>query len=67
MTSVSKRKPATWSSKLFAFYLDYSDKITSVYTGEVTDDGRDIIRSENRNKVEIYGSKQACTGLSPAT
>jgi len=41
--------------EVFAFYLDYSDKITSVYTGEVTADGRDIIRSENRNQVEIYG------------
>ena len=41
--------------EVFAFYLDYSDKITSVYTGEVTDDGRNIVRSENRNKVEIYG------------
>jgi len=39
----------------FAFYLDYSDKITSVFTGEVTPDGREIVRSENRNKVEIYG------------
>jgi outer membrane receptor protein involved in Fe transport len=41
--------------EVFAFYMDYSNKITSVYTGEVTEDGRDIIRSENRNKVEIYG------------
>jgi outer membrane receptor protein involved in Fe transport len=41
--------------ELFAFYLDYFDKITSVFTGEVTGDGRDIIRSENRNNVKIYG------------
>jgi outer membrane receptor protein involved in Fe transport len=41
--------------EVFAFYLDYSDKITSVFTGETTEDGRDIVRSENRNKVEIYG------------
>lgn len=41
--------------EVFAFYLDYSDKITSVYTGELTADGRDVIRSENRNRVEIYG------------
>jgi len=41
--------------EVFAFYLDYSDKITSVFTGEVTPDGRDIVRSENRNQVEIYG------------
>ncbi|NOR18835.1 MAG: TonB-dependent receptor [Xanthomonadales bacterium] len=41
--------------EVFAFYLDYSDKITSVFTGETTADGRDVVRSENRNKVEIYG------------
>ena len=41
--------------EVFAFYLDYSDKITSVLTGEVTEDGRDIVRSENLNSVEIYG------------
>ena len=41
--------------EVFAFYLDYSDKITSAFTGEVTEDGRDIVRSENLNSVEIYG------------
>jgi len=41
--------------EIFAFYLDYSNKITSAFTGETTGDGRDIVRSENRNKVEIYG------------
>jgi len=41
--------------EVFVFYLDYADKITSVFTGEVTEDGRDIVRSENRNSVEIYG------------
>ena len=39
----------------FVFYLDYDDKITSVFTGEITDSGRDIIRSENRNSVKLYG------------
>jgi outer membrane receptor protein involved in Fe transport len=41
--------------EVFAFYLDYADKITSVYTGEVTEDGRDVVRSENRNEVTLYG------------
>ncbi len=41
--------------EVFAFYLDYSDKITSVLSGEITADGRDIVRSVNRNKVDIYG------------
>ncbi|MDX2427781.1 MAG: TonB-dependent receptor [Xanthomonadales bacterium] len=41
--------------EVFAFYLDYSDKITSVFTGDTTEDGRFIVRSENRNSVQIYG------------
>ena len=41
--------------EVFVFYLDYSNKITSVYSGETTEDGRDVIQSENRNKVDIYG------------
>ncbi|MGB5485856.1 MAG: TonB-dependent receptor [Lysobacterales bacterium] len=41
--------------EVFAFYLDYTDKITSVFTGETTEDGRFIVRSENRNNVKIYG------------
>ncbi len=41
--------------EVFAFYLDYSDKITSVFTGDTTEDGRLIVRSENRNHVELYG------------
>ena len=50
-----KSETETLEFEVFAFYLDYSDKITSVFTGESTDDGRDIVRSENRNSVEIYG------------
>jgi outer membrane receptor protein involved in Fe transport len=50
-----KYESSSLEMEVFAFYLDYSDKITSVFTGEVTADGRDIIRSENRNSVEIYG------------
>ncbi|MFC1702547.1 TonB-dependent receptor, partial [Pseudomonadota bacterium] len=46
--------------EIFAFYLDYSDKITSVFTGDVTEDGRLVVRSENLNSVEIYGLE---TGL----
>ena len=50
-----KLETAGLELEVFVFYLDYSDKITSVFTGEVTADGRDIVRSENRNTVEIYG------------
>ncbi len=50
-----KAESDTLEFEVFAFYLDYSDKITSVFTGDTTPDGRFVVRSENRNNVEIYG------------
>jgi outer membrane receptor protein involved in Fe transport len=50
-----------WQFELFAFYLDYRDKITSVVTGEVTPDGRIVVRSENRNSVELVGLEAAAS------
>jgi outer membrane receptor protein involved in Fe transport len=44
-----------WRGELFGFYADYDDKITSVATGEITDAGRIVVRSENLNRVELYG------------
>lgn len=41
--------------EVFAFYMDYEDKITSVLTGETTPDGREVIRSENLSSVDLYG------------
>lgn len=41
--------------EVFVFYMDYSDMITSVLTGEVTPSGRDIVHSENLNEAQIYG------------
>ena len=39
----------------FVFYTDYRDRITSVATGEQTDEGRNIVRSENAGKATLYG------------
>lgn len=50
-----KRVTGNWRSELFLFLMDYEDKITSLLTGEVTETGRDIVRSENRNEVRLYG------------
>jgi len=50
-----KNHSGRWQSEAFLFLMDYRDKITSVFTGEVTDSGRTIVRSENRNKVRLYG------------
>jgi outer membrane receptor protein involved in Fe transport len=44
-----------WQGEMFVFYADYDDKITSVATGDVTDEGRIVVRSENVNRVELYG------------
>lgn len=50
-----KAETNTLEFEVFAFYLDYSDKITSVFTGDTTEDGRIIVRSENRNNVKFHG------------
>jgi len=41
--------------EVFFFYTDYRDRITSVATGEQTDEGRTIVRSENAGKATLYG------------
>ena len=45
----------SWQLDTFVFFLDYRDKITSVLTGNQTADGRDIVRAENRNRVQLSG------------
>jgi len=50
-----KAQDAHWEAEAFVFYMDYQDKITSVATGATTPDGRIVVRSENRNSVELYG------------
>lgn len=44
-----------WSFEVFAFALDYRDKIVSVPTGDVTEEGRIVVRSENRAKARVFG------------
>jgi outer membrane receptor protein involved in Fe transport len=44
-----------WEAELFLFYSDYRDKISSRFTGELTEDGRFIVRSDNLNKVQLWG------------
>ena len=50
-----KLSDARWTGELFAFYSDYSDKITSIPTGETDDAGRTIVQSRNTNTVELKG------------
>ena len=44
-----------WEAELFLFYSDYRDKISSRFTGDLTADGRFIVRSDNLNKVQLWG------------
>jgi len=37
------------------FYSEYTDKITSIETGELTDSGQIIVQSQNINDVVLYG------------
>jgi outer membrane receptor protein involved in Fe transport len=50
-----KTAAGNWQSEIFVFYMDYRDKITSVLTGDLTQSGRYIVRSDNRGKVSLHG------------
>jgi len=55
-----KLSTGRWQAEAFAWYSDYQDKISSRFTGEVTPQGRLVVRSDNLNSVELYGLE---TGL----
>lgn len=44
-----------WQTELTLFALHYTDRITSVLTGAVTPDGREIVQSRNVSSAEIRG------------
>ncbi len=44
-----------WEAELFLFYSDYRDKISSRFTGDLTANGRFIVRSDNLNEVHLRG------------
>jgi outer membrane receptor protein involved in Fe transport len=50
-----KGSTARWQAEAFAWYSDYRDKITSRFTGEVTPEGRFVVRSDNQSQVRLYG------------
>ena len=50
-----KTRSGNWQSELFVFALDYRDKITSVATGDLTETGRIIVRSQNLAEAFLYG------------
>lgn len=44
-----------WQAEAFAWYADYRDKISSRLTGEVTPEGRLVVRSDNLSEASLYG------------
>jgi outer membrane receptor protein involved in Fe transport len=50
-----KVESGQFRSEAFLFMLDYRDKISSVATGELTESGRVIVRSDNVAEARIYG------------
>ena len=50
-----KTQNGNLQSEFFAFFMDYRDKISSVVTGEITETGRVVVRSENLAAAEYYG------------
>jgi outer membrane receptor protein involved in Fe transport len=55
-----KMSTTRWQLEAFAWYADYRDKIGSRLTGEVTPEGRLVVRSDNLNEARLYGLE---TGL----
>jgi outer membrane receptor protein involved in Fe transport len=49
----------TWDMELMLFALHYTDRISSVLTGAVTVDGRDIVQSRNVASADIRGIEGA--------
>ena len=47
--------------ELALYWLDYENKITSVLTGDVTADGRDVVQSVNAANVSIRGAEAGAT------
>jgi outer membrane receptor protein involved in Fe transport len=50
-----KASTGHWQAEAFAWYSDYRDKISSRLTGEVTDQGRLVVSSDNLNMAQLYG------------
>jgi outer membrane receptor protein involved in Fe transport len=50
-----KLSSSRWQAEVFAWYADYRDKISSRLTGEVTPEGRQVVRSDNLNGAGLYG------------
>jgi len=44
-----------WQAEAYAWYSDYRDKIVSSFSGEITPEGRLVVRSDNLADARLYG------------
>lgn len=54
-----RHKSGNWDFDLTIFALHYTDRITSILTGAVTAEGRDIVQSRNISSADIRGVESA--------
>jgi hemoglobin/transferrin/lactoferrin receptor protein len=50
-----RQRSDTWSMDVSLYGLRFSDRITSVLTGAITPDGRDVVQSRNIKSADIVG------------
>jgi outer membrane receptor protein involved in Fe transport len=50
-----KASTERWQTEIYTWYSDYQDAISSRFTGDMTSDGRQIVRSDNLNSMKLYG------------
>lgn len=59
-----KLSTGRWQLEAFAWYADYRDKISSRLTGDVTPEGRLVVRSDNLNEARLHGFETGVRYLS---
>jgi outer membrane receptor protein involved in Fe transport len=62
-----KHSSPRWQAEIFGWYADYRDKIGTQLTGEVTPEGRLVVRSDNLNEAELYGLESGLRFLATAS
>lgn len=56
-----RHRSERWQFEISLFALEYSDRIVSVSTGDVTPEGRNVVQSVNAAESEIYGAEAGLT------
>lgn len=54
-----RKRADAWSAEFVVYRLDYTDKIQSALTGDLTIDGRDIVQSRNFGRAKNHGIEAA--------